>query len=284
MSLRGQGSCVPPGSGLEGGYAMAALLVALAVMAVLMSVALPVWRHDAQREKEEELVFRGQQYVRAIRLFQTRNQTLPTSFDALVQGHFLRKKYKDPITNDDFLPIPVGGAIPGQGGPIPGQNFPGGTGQSRPGAPTPSSSSATPPRSSSTPSGGGIGTSTPLVSGPTSSTQMTSSMSSNGVVAGGITGVMSKSKDESIRLYLSRNHYNEWAFLFVNQAPGGPGGGAALPGGRGGQPTPGPGGRGGRGGTTGAPTTRSPTPSPFGMPPPGGSGGTRPGCPGRPGC
>ena len=49
---------------------MAALLVALAVTAVLMSVALPVWRHDMQREKEEELVFRGQQYVRAIRLFQ----------------------------------------------------------------------------------------------------------------------------------------------------------------------------------------------------------------------
>ena len=44
MSLRGQG-----------GYAMAALLVALAVMAVLMSVALPVWRHEAQREKEAEL-------------------------------------------------------------------------------------------------------------------------------------------------------------------------------------------------------------------------------------
>jgi len=241
---------------------MAALLVALAVMAVLMSVALPVWRHDAQREKEEELVFRGQQYVRAIRLFQTRNQTLPTSFDALVQGHFLRKKYKDPITNDDFLPIPVGGAIPGQGGPIPGQNFPGGTGQSRPGAPTPSSSSSTSaPRASSMPV-----SSTQPQPGPTSSTQMTSSISSNGVVAGGITGVMSKSKDESIRLYLSRNHYNEWAFLFVNQAPGVPGGGAAVPGGRGGQPTPGPGGRGGRGGTTGAPTT------------------TRPRCPGGPGC
>ena len=39
---------------------MAALLVAMAVMAVLMSAALPVWRHEAQREKEEELVFRGQ--------------------------------------------------------------------------------------------------------------------------------------------------------------------------------------------------------------------------------
>jgi type II secretory pathway pseudopilin PulG len=30
---------------------MAALLVAMAVMANLMSAALPVWRHEMQREK-----------------------------------------------------------------------------------------------------------------------------------------------------------------------------------------------------------------------------------------
>ena len=111
MSLRGQATP----SRLRNGYAMAALLVAMAVMAVLMSVAMPVWRHEAQREKEEELVFRGQQYVRAIRLFQARTQTFPTSVDMLVQGRYLRKKYKDPITNEDFLPIPAGGAIPGPG-------------------------------------------------------------------------------------------------------------------------------------------------------------------------
>jgi len=43
----------------EEGYAMAALLVGLSVMAVLMTVAMPVWKQLAQREKEEELVFRG---------------------------------------------------------------------------------------------------------------------------------------------------------------------------------------------------------------------------------
>jgi len=52
------------------GYAMAALLVALAVMAILLSVAMPTWRQMVQREKEAELVFRGQQYARAIGLFQ----------------------------------------------------------------------------------------------------------------------------------------------------------------------------------------------------------------------
>ena len=62
MSLEGQGN--------DRGYAMAALLVSLAVMTVLMSVAMPVWRHEAQREKEAELVFRGEQYARAIDLYQ----------------------------------------------------------------------------------------------------------------------------------------------------------------------------------------------------------------------
>ena len=38
---------------------MAALLVSIAVMGILMSVALPAWRQAARREKEAELVFRG---------------------------------------------------------------------------------------------------------------------------------------------------------------------------------------------------------------------------------
>ena len=53
MELRNQGR-----AGTDG-YAMAALLVMLAVMAVMMSVAMPAWRQMVQREKEEELVFRG---------------------------------------------------------------------------------------------------------------------------------------------------------------------------------------------------------------------------------
>src|SRR5260370_1023276 len=61
MKLRGQA---------QEGYAMAALLVAMSIMAVMMTVAMPVWKQSAQREKEEELVFRGKQYVHAIALFQ----------------------------------------------------------------------------------------------------------------------------------------------------------------------------------------------------------------------
>lgn len=218
--------------GSQGGYAMAALLVMVAVLTVLMSAAMPVWRRDAQREKEEELVFRGQQYVRAIRLYQAKMRTFPPSVDVLVQGRYLRKKFKDPITNSDFVPIGAAGGAAGQIGQAgqPGSavqpeqtGLSTGSGQRGASAPTTTQMGQNP----GTPTGGLGG----------------------GNVAGGIIGVVSKSKDESVRIYQGRTHYNEWQFVYVNAQPGGPGGvgGRGTPGGRGGQGVPGaPGGGRGR--------------------------------------
>src|SRR5262245_239503 len=100
------------------GYAMAVLLVAMSIMAIMLTIAMPVWKHTAQREKEEELVFRGTQYVHAIALFQRKTaNAYPPNIDLLVRERYLRKKYKDPITNDDFVPLPVGAAAaPGTSG------------------------------------------------------------------------------------------------------------------------------------------------------------------------
>jgi type II secretory pathway pseudopilin PulG len=116
MGLRGQDA--------ERGYAMAALLIALVIMTILLSVAMPVWRHEARREKEAELVFRGEQYARAIALFRFKNANIPNAFpasiDALVQGRFLRKKYKDPMTTTgEFELIGVGSQQPGINPPGP---------------------------------------------------------------------------------------------------------------------------------------------------------------------
>jgi type II secretory pathway pseudopilin PulG len=176
---------------------MAALLVALAVMAVMMSVALPVWRHEAQRQKEDELIWRGQQYVRAIRLYQAKSGALPPSVDSLLSGHFLRKKYKDPITNDEFDYLGAGATTPG---------LPPGQGQGRAGQPQASTTSSPAPG------------------------QPTSAISTGGAVPGGLSGVRSKSKDESIKVYQGRTHYNEWTFIFVNQNPGIGGPGRGRPG------------------------------------------------------
>ena len=115
MGLAGQG-CRAARSG-QRGYAMAALLVGLSVMSVMMAAALPVWSHATRREREEELIWRGEQYKRAIMLFQRKfANTFPPTVDILVEQKFLRKKYKDPITGEDFQIIPVGGAGPSQGG------------------------------------------------------------------------------------------------------------------------------------------------------------------------
>src|SRR3954463_6271337 len=113
----------------DAGYAMAALLVVMALMAVMMSVALPVWRQAAQREKEAELIWRGQQYDPALQLFR-RKASAPgaPTLDILIQQKFLRKKYKDPITGGDFELKPVGAIGPGTQRP----GMPG-TGNMRPG-------------------------------------------------------------------------------------------------------------------------------------------------------
>ena len=113
----GQGEGRWPGPcGSEHGYAMAALLVGLSIMAVLMSIALPVWSHQMKREREEELIWRGQQYARAIGLFQRKYaNTFPPTIDVLVEQRFLRKKYKDPITNERLPADPSGRRRTGSG-------------------------------------------------------------------------------------------------------------------------------------------------------------------------
>lgn len=200
------------------GYAMAALLVAVAVMAVLMSAAMPVWRHQAQREKEAELVFRGEQWVRGLGLWSRKfgPGTRPPSLDALVQERMVRQKWKDPITGEDFVPVylgqqpgaPTGGQGRGQGPGAPGA---GGAQGGRGGQPA----------------GGQVGG-----------------------VGGGIMGVRSSSTETSIRIYQGQTRYDQWPFLFAGQANPGGGPGANQPGvGRGGRGAPGgrgvgPGGRG----------------------------------------
>lgn len=242
---------------VEDGYAMAALLVAMSVMAIMLTVVMPVWKQMAQREKEAELIFRGEQYARAIGLFQRKSGpgTLPPSVDVLVEQRFLRRKYRDPMTNDDFLPLLAGQAVLG-----------------------------------SQPAGGGQGAQPPIAgagrgsrAGGASPAGAAGSAIGPGQASGGIMGVASKSKDKSIRLYNSRSRYNEWAFLYVapTPTPGAPSVGAPAGGGQGGQGGVGAGGRGGPGGPggrggpqgPGGPGGRFGREGPPGGPPGGGRSG-----------
>ena len=216
----------------ERGYAMAALLVALGALAVFASMAMPVWRTALQREKEEELIFRGQQYVRSIRLFQRKfANAYPPNLDLLIDQRFLRKKYKDPMSGDANFVILYQSMIQ----------------QARPGA------AGQPGAAGRGAVGGRAGDVTP----PTSLPQAPMANLEAAGPRGGIAGVVSKNTGKSFRVYNGRSAYNQWQFIFVQTGVPGQGG-APGPGGRGGpgmmQPGSGmmqPGG--GMGGPTGNP-------------------------------
>lgn len=189
--------------GNDRGYAMAALLVGLSVMGIMLSMALPVWRTAVKREREAELVFRGEQYAQAIELFSRQNGGFPSNLEVLEEGRYIRRLYKDPMTPDgEFQPVYFGQSLPGQTGEQP-QAGRGGT----PGRPSAGASGQA------------------------------------GVTAGAgpIVGVVSTSTAESLRLYNGRGRYNEWAFVAVEAAaqaggqaglqnPGVPNGAGVAPG------------------------------------------------------
>jgi type II secretory pathway pseudopilin PulG len=260
---------------------MVALLIAMSIMGIMMSVALPAWQTMARREKEAELVFRGEQYARAIAAYQQKyGGTNPPNVDVLVTERFLRKKYKDPITNEDFVLIDPTTPLPGRAVP-PG--LAGGRATTSGGRTTGASGS----RSSvaSTASRGSTTTASRGSTGTTSSVRGTSSLQTTrtttqgqggrggGMRGGGtlgIMGVMSKSTEKSLRLYNGAEHYNEWIFMGTQAAnrAGAPTGGEAGVSGARGQPARGRGGattqQGGRG--TSSSTTRGQSRSTFATP------------------
>jgi type II secretory pathway pseudopilin PulG len=229
----------------DAGYAMAALLVAMAVMAVMMSIAMPVYRQAAQREKEAELVWRGQQYDRALQLFRRKTSAPgPPNLDILIDQKFLRKKYKDPITGGDFELKPVGAIGPGTERPgLPG----GAVGASRPGRVGRSAFGSQQVSSSGQTSGPGNQTSgvgnrsgeagtppEPGAAGQSESGEPNETVSPFGQRAFGqlIGGVRSKSKARSIRELNGRTRYDQWEFVYVpyNPNPQPPVAGGARPG------------------------------------------------------
>jgi len=81
------------------GYTLLILLFAVAILSIGLIVAVPVWETQLQREKEDELIFRGNQYVEAVRLYQLKKPgTFPSTLEELVEEKCLRRLYRDPMT------------------------------------------------------------------------------------------------------------------------------------------------------------------------------------------
>ncbi len=186
------------------------LVIALAIMAILMGVAVQAVSFAARREREAELVFRGQQYVEAIRLYKTKYGRYPTQLKELWEAkpRVIRKKWKDPMTDSESWGLVFlgqeGRELAGPGARAGGA---GGRGQGSP-QPTPT---ATPPAGEG--SGGGFG-------------------NPSGEKIGPIIGVHSTSCEESIRIYDGRTRYCDWKFVF-DEKRGQQGGRGTGP-----QPTP----------------------------------------------
>ena len=84
----------------RGGYTLLIVMFAIFLLTLGLMVAVPVWQTQIQRELEEELIFRGEQYVEAVRLYQTKNPgQFPENFDELLEEKFLRRLYPDPMTD-----------------------------------------------------------------------------------------------------------------------------------------------------------------------------------------
>jgi len=76
-------------------------MMAVFVIALSFLVAMPVWQTELQREKEEELIFRGQQYAEAVRLYVQKNPgRYPASLKELLDKKFLRRPFKDPFDRE----------------------------------------------------------------------------------------------------------------------------------------------------------------------------------------
>jgi hypothetical protein len=221
------------------GYALLMVIFLAATVMVLAVTASLSISAQGQRQKEEELAWRGNQYVRAIRFFYKKNGRFPKTIDELTAHHtdqpnFLRKAYKDPMNKADgswrlIYVLPNGqlqgsvmhtqlqGAMP-IAGPL-GGNLPGGT--------------TTPPTGGAIgqPTMGGTGTQQPPSTtqpGTTGSGQSSSSTSDSTVFGGSIIGVASKIKTPSLRIYKLGSSYFEWEFIWDPTAVGG--GNAPMPG------------------------------------------------------
>jgi type II secretory pathway pseudopilin PulG len=86
------------------GFALLLVFLMAAIVALMLYQQLPRVAFESEREKEQLLIDRGEQYTRAIQLYYlANNRQYPTSIDDLEkrEKRFLRRRYVDPYTGKD---------------------------------------------------------------------------------------------------------------------------------------------------------------------------------------
>ena len=240
-------SCASAGRGRssrgDAGYALLSVIFLAGLMVLAAAVAAPNILTQGKREKEEELIWRGEQHVRAIKLFYRKNGRFPKDMSDLTEAkngiHFLRKPYKDPMSKDGgawrFIYVGPGGQLIGSvtrtsitGFPQPPQA--GATPRPAAGIPSPPPAVrvATNPTGDQNPSpdeeGGEQGTeinpipSPPLPVAPKTGSAGVGTPGEGQVFGGSLIGVASKVDKASIKFYNGYGKYKEWEFIWDPQA------------------------------------------------------------------
>lgn len=227
-------------------------MLLMTLMLIALTIEAPRIAQQIKREKEEELIHRGNEYKTAIKKFFRKTGRYPATLEELTNTNnmrFLRKKYVDPFTGkDDWRllhpgevqinplqqgtnasgqPIggtagsPMGSGLTGSSGSLFGGQSAGAAGSTsgNPGSGSAGTSGSLFP---SQPAAGaqnqpGIAPAATPQGQPTGRMGMTATTGSNSPVqfgGGAIIGVASTSKSESIKLINDKNHYNEWFFVY----------------------------------------------------------------------
>jgi type II secretory pathway pseudopilin PulG len=235
----------------DAGFMLLGLIVAIAIILLVLSVAAAQVAFSLRREREVESLHRANQYVRAIRLYYRKFGHYPGSLQQLENTNhirFLRQQYIDPLTGkSDWRLIGVGqnkttvkgffgqplagiptaglGALAGSqsvGGGFPGGNpttaSPNGPNSTAMGAPT---TAANP--TDATNSAGQSGATTPGSTGSTTSALGTlpTSTNANGTPFGSgsaglapFMGVGTSASGDSIATPNEQASYQLWEFLY----------------------------------------------------------------------
>ncbi|MFB3922708.1 MAG: hypothetical protein ACE145_13370 [Terriglobia bacterium] len=241
-SLHRPGNRVEVSTGNDRGWALVILMMMTVLILISLTAAVPSVYTAGMREREEELIFRGNEYARAIVLFRRQFRRYPTSVKELLETngiHFLRREYSDPMTAKGkwrFIHADAAGT------PLDSRTL------ARPKPPSAlgSDSSSSQEKKQEAPSAGKIGR---FESGEEGQPKETSAFFDKGVQGAFIIGVASMSNKQSIRVWNNKTRYSDWEFIGVDTPGGGAVPGQANPPPGGGQQPPsifGPGGRGDR--------------------------------------
>jgi len=105
---------MPTGKSAQSGFTYLFVLMSIGLIGMGLAAAGTLWKTEAQRERETELLFVGDQYRQAIRSFYERRPgqqppRLPQSVDELLEDRrditlvrHLRRAWRDPFTGKPF--------------------------------------------------------------------------------------------------------------------------------------------------------------------------------------